>query len=431
MHLVAYLFSGPTSHHHGMWRHPFSTNKFLEPEFYEHLARTLEEGFFDALFFADVQGIYDYVNDSYDAILGKGGQIGLLDPIPLISQMARVTSRIGLGLTLSTTFVRPYMLARLLGTLDILSKGRMAWNVVTSAGAMESRNFDIELPPRDERYDRADEVVEACMKLWHSWEDDAFIIDKDSGEFVDTSKVHRANYEGKWIKTRGPLTTPRSEQGYPVIMQAGSSERGREFGARWGELIFTLQHAKEDMIAFYNDFKGRMEKYGRSPRDCAILTSADPIVGETESIAREKQAFINERIDPTLAIALVSSHTGIDFTKFPQDRPIEDIRIEEGSRGSFDVILQGSKAKGLTLADAAKQFATSELCPQLVGTPESVADQMQDLFESGAVDGFVLTPTELPGTFETFSRSVVPVLQKRGIFRKSYAGSTLRQHLHD
>src|ERR1700716_1855421 len=259
MRLVAFLKTGPTAHHHGMWRHPETDNDFLDPAWYEHVARVLEKGKFDCLFFADTLGLFDNYRGTFDAILRGGGQMGFLDPLPVLAVMSRVTQHIGLGATMSTTFHNPYQIARTLGTLDVLSGGRMAWNVVSSISNLEARNFGYdELPPRNLRYDRADEVMEACFRLWESWEPDALIVDKESGVFADPSKVHYVDYVGKWIKTRGPLTVPRSPQGHPVIMQAGSSDRGREFAARWAEVIFTIQRGKEEMAEFYTDIKTGM-----------------------------------------------------------------------------------------------------------------------------------------------------------------------------
>ena len=430
MHLMAFLKAGPTCHHHGMWRHPESDNAMLEPEWYEHVARVLERGCFDALFFADVSGIQDFYKQSYATIIERGGALSLLDPVPVLAMMAGVTRHIGLGATLSTTLAPPYQTARTLATMDILSRGRMAWNVVTSTSNLQAKNFGLdELPDRASRYDMANEVIEACMKLWQSWEPDALILDKEGGIYADPAKVHYADYQGRWIRTRGPLTVPRSPQGHPVIMQAGSSGPGRDFAARWAELVFTLQHTKADMVEFRNDIHARMHAIGRPPEECAILPSVDPIIGETESIAREKQAFVNELVDTELGMSLMSSHIGVDLSRFPADQPVADMALEEGSRGSFDVILQGTRAEGLTLGEAARRFATSELCPQIVGTPESIADQLCDYFEDGACDGFILTPTVSPGTWEQFTRSVVPILQQRGVFRRAYAGRTLRENL--
>jgi FMN-dependent oxidoreductase (nitrilotriacetate monooxygenase family) len=431
MHLVAFLMTGPSCHHHGAWRHPESdVADLLEPARYEHIARVLEAGKFDSLFFADILGIYDIYGGSFETMAGRGGQVCLLDPAMLLPMMARVTEHIGLGLTYSSTFNHPYQIARMLGTLDHLSKGRVAWNVVASTSTLEAQNFGMaEMPGRAQRYERADEVLEACFALWDSWEDGALLFDKESGAFADPSKIHYANYEGKWIKTRGPLTTPRSPQGRPVIMQAGSSDRGRDFGARWGEIIFTLQHEKSDMQAFYQDFKGRMAKRGRAPESCVILPSIDVVIGETDAVAREKADYVNSLVDTQLGMAQISGHIGVDLSKLDPNLPLEDVPLEEGSRGSFDVILQGAGREGLTMGEAARRFGISELCPQIVGSPETVADHFCDLFESHACDGFVLTPTTMPGMYEQFCRSVVPILQKRGVFRKEYTGKTLRDHL--
>jgi FMN-dependent oxidoreductase (nitrilotriacetate monooxygenase family) len=432
MHLVAYLLAGPTAHHHGAWRHPEADLAVFTPQWHEHIARVLEAGKFDSLFFADILGLYDLYGGSFASILRCGGQMGLLDPMPLLAIMSRVTSHIGLGATLSSTFFPPYHLARMLGTLDLLSGGRVAWNVVASHGHLEAQNFGAEqLPPRESRYDYADEVVEAVCRLWESWDADALVLDKRRGMYADPDKVHYVNYQGRWIRTRGPLTVPRSPQGRPVIMQAGSSPRGRDFAARWGELVFTLQHSKADMQAFYRDVKARVVAQGRRPEECVILPSVDPVIGETDAIARERQAYVNELVQTEAGMAQMSGHIGVDLSRFPPDQPLEDMQLEAGSRGSLDVVLQGTQAQGLTLGEAARRFATSELCPQIVGSPVNVADQLQELFEAEACDGFILTPTLMPGMYEQFCRAVVPELQRRGLFRSEYSGTTLRGHLQD
>ena len=433
MHLVAFLMTGPTCHHHGAWRHPESdVHDLLDPARYEHIARVLEAGKFDSVFFADILGLYDLYGRRFDTMIGRGGQVCLLDPAMVLPIMARVTSRIGLGLTYSSTFNHPYQIARMLASLDHLSHGRAAWNVVASTSTLEARNFGLdEMPGRGSRYDRADEVLEACFALWDGWDEGALLLDKASGTFADPSMIRYADYAGQWVRTRGPLTTPRSPQGCPVIMQAGSSERGREFGARWGEIVFTLQHEKADMQAFYADFKRRMAVRGRAPEECVILPSIDVVIGETDSIARERAEYVNGLVDPQLGLALVSGHIGIDLSTYDPDQPLADVAVEEGSRGSFEVILQGTRAEGLTLGEAAQRFATSELCPQLVGTPEMIADRLEELFAAHACDGFVLTPTTSPGMFEQFCRGVVPILQRRGLFRTEYRGRMLREHLRE
>jgi FMN-dependent oxidoreductase (nitrilotriacetate monooxygenase family) len=426
MHLVAYLMSGPTSHHHGMWRHPETDNSFLTPEYWESIARTLEAGKFDAFFFADATAFYS------ETVLERGGQMSMLDPVVLVSMLARATSHIGLGATISTSFLPPWTLARSLQSADIISGGRVAWNVVTSVSDREANSYGLDaLRPRDERYARAEEVVSTCTTLWDSWDEGALVMNRQTGQFADLDKITPIDIRGKYVGARGRFQVPPSPQGHPVIMQAGSSPRGRDFAAKWAEMIFTLQHSIPDMQTFYGDMQQRFAKFGRGKGECAILTSVDPIIGETEEIARAKQAYINDLVDPALGIALVAAHTGLDLSQYPQDMPIADIAVEAGSRGSFDVILQGTRSEGLSLAEAAKRFATSELCPQVVGTAESVADQLQEMFEAGGCDGFILTPTEMPGSFETFTRAVVPILQERGIFRKDYTATTLRGHLRE
>jgi FMN-dependent oxidoreductase (nitrilotriacetate monooxygenase family) len=430
MRLVAGLQTGPTMQNQGMWRHPETVNGFLDPAFYEDLARTLERGMFDALFFADTLTIADRYRGSHEPTLEHGGQFSLIDPVPVIAIMARVTHRIGLGLTLSTTFHHPFQLARVLGSLDVLSGGRVAWNVVTSAEASAARNFGTDkLPARDARYDQADEVVEACLALWHGWDHDALKIDKRSGVFADPSKVRAANYVGRFVRSRGPLNVPRSPQGHPVLMQAGASPRGRAFAGRWAEMIFTIQYDKAGMREYYQDVKGRMATHDRAPGDCAILTSIDVIIGETESIAREKQAFANSLVSLEQGLGLLSSHVGVDLSTLPLDRPLAELQEADGSLGSLLIVMQGTIAEGLTLRQAALRYATSQLCPQLVGTPDSIADQMQDVFESGGCDGFILNATVMPGTFEQFVRAVVPELQRRGLMRTAYPHRTLRENL--
>ncbi|SNB71356.1 FMN-dependent oxidoreductase, nitrilotriacetate monooxygenase family [Arboricoccus pini] len=434
MHLVAFLKTGPTFHHHGAWRHPMAPlDDILRPERYEHVARVLEAACFDACFFEDFAGIFETYGGDFTTMLGKGGQINLLDPLMVLPFMARATSRLGLGITLSTSFYHPFQLARMLSSLDHLSGGRVAWNVVTSANDKEAQNFGLErIGDRDTRYGRAEETVEACMKLWQSWEADALILDKVNGRFADPTKVHATNYAGRYVKTRGPLPTPRSPQGHPVIMQAGSSPRGRAFAARFAEMIFTFQFQKSDMQAFRQDMHARMAAHGRDPRHCAILPSLDIILGETRAMAEEKRALLDSLVDPELALAITSCHIGIDLKGMPLDKPLAVLAEDVQVRGSFDILMQGMQAeKGLTLREAAQRYGTSCMAPQLCGTAQDVADQMQDLFDSEACDGFVVTPTTFPGMFEDFARALTPELQRRGLLRTAYAGKTLRETLRD
>jgi len=426
MHLVAYSKTGPTARHMGGWRHPESVlDDFLTPNRYAQYARTLEEAKFDGCFFADLIGIYDIYGGSYDTYVRNGGQISYLDPMVVLPVMAAATTHLGLGITLSTTFHNPYHLARWLLSLDVLSGGRAAWNIVTSAADLEARNVGGVLPPREERYDRADEVLEACCALWNSWDADAFVFDKESGVFADPSKVHYVDYEGRWVKTRGPLPTPRSPQGRPFLMQAGSSDRGRDFAARWAEAIFTDQRNVPALREFYDDVKSRMDKFGRRPEQCAILQASTFVLGETESIARERAAYLKSLVKPETWAARVSGSLGVDVNKVTDAAGLAAMQGNQGIRGAEDRLTQAIAEKGISMAEAVKEDKNDEI----VGTPSQVADHLQHLFESGACDGFIVAPTYFPGMIEQFCRMVVPELQRRGLFRTQYTGRTLRENL--
>jgi FMN-dependent oxidoreductase (nitrilotriacetate monooxygenase family) len=428
MHLVAYLKTGPTAMHVGGWRHPEATlDDIFLPSRYEHIARLLEAARFDGCFFADLFGLYDIHGGSADAYVRRGGQISFLDPTVVLPIMAAATRHLGLGATLSTSFHTAYHLARWLASLDLLSGGRVAWNVVTSATDLEARNAGMtELPPRNERYDRADEVLEACFALWNSWDGDAFILDKQAGIFADPAKVHYANYAGRWVRTRGPLSIPRSPQGRPVIMQAGSSDRGRDFAARWAEIVFTIQRGHDEMRGFYNDLKSRMAARGRAPHECAILPAVSVVIGETESIAHERAAYLNSLIDPELSVAASSSGLGADLTRLKTEAELASLQGNQGMQGTEQILRQTMQAEGLSLAEAATKRNEGR---ELVGTPGMIADRLQEMFEAGVCDGFVLGPTSFPSMFEQFCRAVVPELQRRGLFRRDYAGKTLRENL--
>ena len=430
MNLVAFLMM-PTSHHHGAWRHPASELNFDEAAYYCTTAQILEAAKWDMLFMPDVLTVYGNYRGGFDTTVRYGGQGALsLDPIVIASCVAAATSRIGLGVTQSASFISPYQLARSLATLDLISGGRAAWNVVMSVSDAEAQNFGMStIADRQHRYDRGDEVVELVQRLWKSWDPDAIVRDKSSGTFADPAKVHYADFTGEWVSSRGPLGVPRSNQGSPVIMQAGSSARGQQFAARWGEIVFTLQHTVEDMRAYYGSIKGAASDIGRNPDHCRILPAVQCIVGDSEAHAREKLAYLDSLIVPEVALATMSLHVGQDLSFANPDAPVEDIEVEQGSRGSFDVILQGTRAHGLSLREAAVRFASSELTPQLVGTGADIADQMEAMFTSDACDGFVVTPTHVPGSWQETSDAVIPELQRRGLFRTDYAGSTLRSHL--
>jgi FMN-dependent oxidoreductase (nitrilotriacetate monooxygenase family) len=425
MHLVAYLKTGPTASYASAWRHPSaSLHDIWDAERYESLARLLEAARFDAGFFADGMGLPDIYRGSYADYVGRGGQLSLLDPMTVLPLMARVTRHLGLGTTISTTFNPPYQIARSLGSLDLLSRGRAAWNVVTSATDYEARNFGLDgVPPKDQRYDRADDVLEACFALWDCWDADALVMDRASGVFADARKIRYADHVGPYVSTRGPMSIPRMPQGRPLILQAGSSPRGRECAARWADMIFCTTPTRADTLAFREDMHRRLAARGRAPTGCAILPTLSVVIGETEAIAREKAEYLDSLIDPELVMASSSQLLGVDLSRIETAEEAEAAAGNQGIAGSRDRMSALARAQGISFAQAVRK-------PRglLAGTPAMIADVMEDWFTSGACDGFVLPPTVFPGTYEEFGRMVTPELQRRGLLRHEYAGRTLREN---
>jgi FMN-dependent oxidoreductase (nitrilotriacetate monooxygenase family) len=430
MHLAGFLLASQVVHSHALWRHPRTDLGFLQTEFYQNIARVLERGKFDLVFFADSLSVPDRFGGDFAEAVKYGVQgVSRLDPLLVGTAMAVVTQHLGIAVTRSTTYYHPYDLARAFATLDHLSNGRAGWNVVTSNRDSEAQNFGYnEHLEHDARYDRADEFLDVALKLWNSWEEDALVLDKENGIFADPDKVHYVNHSGEYLRSRGPLTTPRSPQGRPVIIQAGSSEKGKEFAAKWAEAIFEIKYTPEQMRSFYRDVKSRMSKYGRDPEDCKILPAVMPFVGETEAIALEKQAFHNDLVHPKVGIQILSSHMDYDFSSHDLDQPLQEIEVR-GSKGLFELAKQITDEKNLTLRDIANLYGRSILIPQVVGTPKQVADHLENLFQTDAADGFVISPAYLPGAFEEFVDLVIPELQKRGLFRTEYTGQTLRDNL--
>jgi FMN-dependent oxidoreductase (nitrilotriacetate monooxygenase family) len=429
-HLAGFLIASQLTHSHAQWRHPHDENGFLSATFYQDIARTLERGKFDYVFFADVLTVPSRYGKGISESLSRGTQgVASIDPAYAVAIMSTVTEHLGLGITRSATYYAPYDIARTFATLDHLTKGRIAWNVVTSHSASEAHNFGFDQHlAHDERYERAEEYLELAYKLWGSWDDDALVANKESGLFADPAKVRHIDHSGQWFKSRGPLSVPRGPQDRPVIMQAGSSNRGKEFAARWAEVIFEIDPTSEGRKAYYDDLKSRLVRYGRHPDDLKIFPSLIPFVGETESIAREKQAYHNELADPISGLICLSGHFDHDFSIYPLDEPVQNLKVP-GVQGLFDVAYRLSQTYGLTLRDVGKLYAQGVLLPQIVGTPSQIADELESWFSNGEGDGFIISPAYLPGAFEEFVSLVVPELQRRGLHRKEYGAKTLRGHL--
>ncbi len=430
MHLCGFLIAGPVVHSHAIWRNPKHPTDFLSLNYYVEIAKLLERGRFDFLFFADRLAIADRYGASHRTGIRHGDQDATrMDPVPILGALAAVTSHIGLGATRSTTYDAPYSIAREFATLDHISAGRAAWNVVTSMNDGEALNYgDVPHIGHDERYDRADEFMEVAFGLWDSWDKDALVLDRENGIYADPDKVHYLNHRGKWFQSRGPLNVPRSPQGRPVVIQAGSSGRGKAFAARWSEVIFALQPSMERMRAFKADVSTALVDAGRAPDASKVLMAIMPFVGESRAEAEEKRDLHDSLIDPLVGLSTLAAHANADFSDLPLDTNVEAVQ-SSGSQGNIAALKSIAAGQSITIADAGRIYGRGVMCPRLVGTAKDVSEQMAEIVTSGASDGFVVSPAFLPDTFKDFVDGVVPILQKNGLLRREYEGNTLRDHL--
>jgi FMN-dependent oxidoreductase (nitrilotriacetate monooxygenase family) len=430
MHLAQFLVHGPTYHSLAMWRHPRTAEAnydWARPELYQHIARVCERGKFDMVFFADLNYISDTYRGTMDPAIRHATQVPEHDPIPLLSWMGAVTSRIGLGATFSISHAHPFYAARLWATLDHLSRGRAGWNVVTTLNHNQSANYGEELLPTDQRYDRAHEFVEVCRKLWDSWETDAVVMDRATGVFADPAKVHRIEHAGRFFKSRGPLNVVRSPQNGPAILQAGTSPKGRSFATRYADAIFAIQPNLAGARAYYEDIKRGTVKEGRPPEACKILFGVQPIIGATEAEAREKREFHNSLVPLEGGLAILSGHLDFDLSRLALDE-LMALRTEPQLQ-RMQTRYRTLTGELLTVREVAQRHGQSVGLLQVVGTPAQVADQLEAYFDEVGGDGFMLTPIYTPGAIEEFVDLVVPELQRRGRYRRDYAGTTLRDHL--
>lgn len=415
-------------HHVAAWRHPAVKAEYvLNFEFAKQQALLAERGKFDMVFLADVP------TASYQTYVFEQQSTICFEPFTLLSALAAVTSKIGLVGTVSTTYNEPYNVARKFASLDHISGGRAAWNVVTSIGKEAANNFGYkEEPLHEQRYDRAEEFVKVVKKLWDSWEDDAIVYDKENARFADKEKVHEIRHEGKWFYVRGPLNIARPVQGYPVIVQAGSSEAGRELAAKTAEVIFTAWQTLEEAQAFYRDVKSRMAKYGRHPDELKIMPGVCPIVGRTIEEAEEKRQKFLDLIPESLGVSRLSQQLGIDLSGYPVDGPLPelpDVSEINGNKSRFQLIKDLADREQLTIRQLYQRIAGARGHREIFGTPEQIADALQEWFEEGAADGFNIMLSVYPDGLKDFVELVIPELQRRGIFRTEYEGSTLREHL--
>jgi FMN-dependent oxidoreductase (nitrilotriacetate monooxygenase family) len=363
---------------------------------------------------------------------GKGSIY--LDPVVIASVAAAVTTHLGVGATMSTTFVPSYAIARTMLSLDHLSGGRTAWNIVTSTTDAEAHNLGLPaMPPKDERYDHADRVVRTVLDLWDTWAPDALVLDGDARVFADPSRVGRVPSHDGPALSRGPITLPRSPQGRPVLMQAGASPRGKAFAARWAEVVFVVADGPEAMRALRTELRDRAAALGRDPDTLRVLPAVQPVVAATDAGARARRAELESLLDQAETLTVLARLLHADPAGLDPDGSavalIEAHRGATGSDGFEEMLLRASRAEDLTVRELAARQAMSQLKPQPTGSPATVADHLCELFESGAADGFVVMSALYPSSLEEFVDGVVPELQRRGRFRREYEHRTLRGRL--
>ncbi|MGO4725079.1 MULTISPECIES: LLM class flavin-dependent oxidoreductase [unclassified Inquilinus] len=424
LHLGAFM--RPASIHTGAWRYP---GAYPDANFnFAHLkrfAQTLERGRFDAFFMADHLAV---LNMPIEA-LKRSHTVTSFEPFTLLSALAGATEHIGLVATASTTFDAPYHIARRFASLDHISGGRAGWNIVTTSNPDAALNFGLdEHMEHGERYDRAREFYDVVTGLWDSWADDAFIRDVDSGLYFDPAKLHVLNHKGPHLSVRGPLNIARPPQGWPVIVQAGASESGRQLAAETAEMVFAAGSNLAAGQRFYADVKGRMEAIGRDRDHLKILPGAFVVVGDTVEEARAKRAKLDSLVHYESAIASLSIALGVDASGFDPDGLLPPIPETNASKSGQQRVLELAEREGLTVRQLAQRLG-GYAGLAFVGTPATIADEMEEWLRTEGSDGFNVMFPYLPGGLDDFVDRVVPELQRRGLFRREYEGTTLRENL--
>ncbi|MGZ0237439.1 LLM class flavin-dependent oxidoreductase [Streptomyces sp. CPS1] len=423
LHLNAFLLN--TGHHEASWRLPESDPyAHVDPGHYVRLARIAERGTFDSVFLADSPQLWSDIGQR---------PAGALEPLTLLTALATATEHIGLIATASTSYNSPYDLARRLASLDIVSGGRAGWNIVTTAGAEAARNFGLERePPHAERYARAADFLDAALKLWDSWEDDAIVADKAAGVWGDDRKIHPPRHEGPYFRVAGALNVPRSPQARPLLVQAGSSADGKTFAARYAEAVFTAQQTLADAQVFYADLKYRTERAGRNPEHLKVLPGIVPVVGSTEAEARAAERVLEDHIVPEHGLKrlerllqLAPGSLELD-RRLPEDLPPES--AVEGAKSRYTLVVSLARREQLTVRRLIGRLGGGRGHQTFAGTPEQIADRIETWFTQGAADGFNVMPPVLPSGLDAFVDHVVPVLRARGLFREEYGPRrTLRE----
>ncbi|GMK41740.1 monooxygenase [Paenibacillus sp. CCS19] len=415
------VFMRGSGHHSAAWKHPDSSPKEdLDLDYYANIARIAERGLFDSLFMAD----------NYSG-LGRR-----LEPFTLLSALAALTKHVGFIATVSTTYNDPYHVARKFASLDHISKGRAAWNIVTGHSKEDAENLSrLEHPDVAKRYEIGDEFVEVTKQLWDSWEEDALLYDRDTGVALDSSKVHEIKFQGQYYKVKGPLNIPRPPQGYPVLVQAGSSENGKELAAKTAEVIFTAQQTLGAAQEFYADVKGRLSKYGRTPDQLLIMPGLSPIVADTEAEARDIEDEFNALLNPKQALRRLSNYFTVDLTEYSLDDlvPVDKAKpygsITSGITSRQEVVVDAAKRDNMTIRQFLARSAAAHGHVSFTGSVIQTADFIENWIRNNGADGFNILPHIYYTGLETFVDKVVPELQNRGLFRTAYEGTTLRENL--
>ena len=418
MHLGVFVLG--TGNHSAGWRYDGAATSNIDLAVIQEIARQAERGKFDLVFVSDGLSMNPGDHPSF---------LCRFEPTTLISVLSASTRHIGLGATVSTSFGEPYHVARTFASIDHISQGRAAWNVVTSSSGEAALNFS-----RDEhmehglRYERAQEFVDVVRGLWDCWEDGAIVADKATGTFLDPTRVRPLNHRGRFFQVKGPVNMARSPQGHPVIIQAGGSEAGLELAARTADVVFSVVQELSSAKAAYRNLKSRLVRYGRTPDQLTLLPGVMPIIGSTEAEARNKLARLQSWLTPTNALTLVTSRIGYDVTGFPLDGPVPAPPSGASLRTFSRVLYEAARRENMTLRDLYNLTAAARGHWVLCGTPKRIADTLEEWFFEEAADGFNVLPPYFPGALTDFVDLVVPELQARGVFRQEYEGATLRDH---
>ena len=418
------LFINSRGHHEASWRHPDASDLALtDINYLQGLTQRAEEGLFDSIFLADQL-----------AFRGGGASLSL-EPLTSLAALAVSTNNIGLIATASTTYTEPFNLARQFASLDHISNGRIGWNIVTSWSAPAARNYGYASQiSHAERYARADEFMAVIRSLWDSWSDDAIIDDRANGKYLKQNSVREGGHEGTFYNVAGPLNVPRGPQGWPVLVQAGSSDTGRKFAAQHAEAVFTAHMEKSSAKAFYSDLKSLVKAEGRNEKQCLILPGLSPVIASTDAEAQQFRDDLNNLADPQEGlISLSARFGGTDFSHLPLDTPLSpddfpDPSTVEAARSRTEVILGVVRNERPTMRQLLSKLAGARGHYVVSGTPEHIANLIEDWFTDGVADGINLMPPVLPKMLDVFIDEVVPLLQKKGIFRTEYRGNTLRDH---